>query len=121
MNTITGRGVDGSVSGEKTLSVRQSSLVGAYRPGPVAVNRRSWTAALPNFVQSRTPGHGATGCASRNRPAPTGGAAKGMAFQLMVPRRASLPLRPPTSPSAVVTMVSMSVMYTNLTNARARW
>src|SRR5690242_8786936 len=46
----------------------------------------------PNWVASRTPGHGFTGIGSRQRKSPTGGVAKGMPLKT-APRSRRLPPR----------------------------
>src|SRR5581483_441599 len=83
IQTITAlRDVDGQ-SAIQTFKYRQSSLDNSAALG--AMNVGFCAHIGPNFVVSRTPGQGVTGCGSRHRRSPTGGAANGIPLNTAPP------------------------------------
>lgn len=74
IHTSTGR--ETAPAGAHTLSVRTSSSPGDHDGDPGS--SADCGATGPKRVQSRTPVQGSTGCGSRNRAAPKGGAAYGI-------------------------------------------
>src|SRR3954467_3845453 len=78
--------------GFQTFAYRQSSD-GAVPSGAASLGKGSCMQSWPYSVAWRTPLHDAAGCGARQRSGPTGGAAKGMPFQLAPP--------PPTAPASL--------------------
>ena len=110
--------VGGDRSGEKTLRLKQS-LTGRLEParpnrgehlfldfgGTVGVGGEP---ALPRRDR----------LGARKRSGPTGGAAKGMPFQLIVPDRVRLPRTPTTVPSAVTIASFIAVIIDRVNRLR---
>src|SRR5258706_12122754 len=96
IQTITALGDLLGHSGAQTFRKRQSSLaaLGSWLLGSCAQG-------APYAVASRTPAHAVTGIGSRQRNAPTGGAAYGMPLNTAPPFSSIAPL---TSPPVTVSV-----------------
>src|SRR5512138_611828 len=103
---MTGSGFADIVAGRHTLRVRQSSDFGTLS---------ACTQAGPNRLVSFTPAQASTGCGTRQRRLPTGGAAYGMPFQLITLPAAT----PPTDPPSTIAMSGSVVGWPNAVAAAA--
>ena len=74
IQTITGSFFGAGFSGAQTLRYRQSSA-GGVPSGAASLGKGSCMQSCAYASALRTPIHGATGCGSRQRRSPTGGAA----------------------------------------------
>src|SRR5215467_2231817 len=104
IQTITGSGFAEDLAGRQTLRVRQSSDFGTLS---VCMQ------AGPKRLASFTPAHASTGCGTRQRRSPTGGAAYGIPFQLITLPAAT----PPTDPPSTMAMSGSTVDCANALRA----